>query len=294
MCKSNKVNKKTRIFANDYFFNHTLELMQAYMDLELKKINNLALIMLKPETIMMGKLEQTIKFLKENNFKVIYGVKKYLSNCQTSELWRYQWNAASLERIIVTQNEFETYPCLILVLESLDDSLLASTRMTNLKGSCFAGKREPHHLRSILSPINQALNYIHSADEPIDIIREAGIFFNTSELIALMDIIKMRDRIENLNFLEEFKSYKYAPIYNAPSDALDKILANFYSYSWSNDSAELEKVYKILNEIKLKMKNFTLRDITNIFKLIEDKLPWEFIIVLLTYIPYYNGIESIL
>jgi hypothetical protein len=41
-------------------------------------------------------------------------------------------------------------------------------------------------MRTVLEPPNQLLNFVHVADEPIDIVREIGIFFDRNERRAFL------------------------------------------------------------------------------------------------------------
>jgi hypothetical protein len=74
----------------------------------------------------------------------------------------------------------------------------ASLRLAQRKGHSLPARRRPDDLRSVLRPPNQILNFVHVADEPADIVRELGIFFDRRERRALLAALRDRHRHDAL------------------------------------------------------------------------------------------------
>ncbi|MEU4062668.1 hypothetical protein AB0F25_09575 [Streptomyces wedmorensis] len=110
----------------------------------------------------------------------------------TRELWRYQLNIATRERIDVMDMVMPKGKSLyVLLRDERPSAVPASTRLSTLKGPSRPEDREPHHLRYLAGPAQASvLTYVHVSDEPADLVRELGIFFDRPqrrELITALD-----------------------------------------------------------------------------------------------------------
>ncbi|MET2715285.1 hypothetical protein ABXV03_06000 [Streptomyces harbinensis] len=110
----------------------------------------------------------------------------------TRELWRYQLNIATRERIDVMDMIMPVGESLyILLRDTVESEVPATARLSEMKGPTRPEDREPHHLRWIPGAARASvLTYIHVSDEPADILRELGVFFDGPErrrLLAALD-----------------------------------------------------------------------------------------------------------
>lgn len=95
-----------------------------------------------------------------------------------------------------------------------DNNYPLSVRLTEQKGAAKETLRSKYHLRSILKPLNIILNYVHTADEPADVIREIGILCGTSELPNVYASILSGHIKPYSMILEKIKNTKTAKVGN--------------------------------------------------------------------------------
>ena len=62
----------------------------------------------------------------------------------------------------------------------------ATVRLSNLKGGPDAATRGAGSLRSALRSANRLFTFVHTADEPADIVRELAVFFDRDERRRLL------------------------------------------------------------------------------------------------------------
>ena len=56
-------------------------------------------ITLKPETLVSGRASLVLDYLREKSFEPFLARVFLHSRCSIREIWRYQWNVATLERL---------------------------------------------------------------------------------------------------------------------------------------------------------------------------------------------------
>jgi hypothetical protein len=108
------------------------------------------------------------------------------------EGWRYQLNIATRDRIDVMDMILPaTDSAYILFRRTVADAAIpASTVLSSYKGPSLPEHREPHHLRAIVGGAQvSVLTYVHIADEPADVVRDLGIFFDRSARAGILRAI---------------------------------------------------------------------------------------------------------
>ncbi|MEV8535770.1 hypothetical protein [Streptomyces sp. NPDC051211] len=96
------------------------------------------------------------------------------------ELWRYNWHVYTTDRLELMSLMHAPADSVLLILrdDRYDGVVPGSVRLADLKGSANPEQRGPEHLRSVLDPPNQIINFVHVADEPADVVRETGILLD--------------------------------------------------------------------------------------------------------------------
>ncbi len=151
-----------------------------------------AMLMIKPDGLVAGKLAPVLGFLRDHDFTPV-GVRALrLHRTLWRELWRYQLTSATLDRLAVNEAVLETGPALMLALHSAENhDLPASVRLSSLKGSAMMAVQVPGTLRHLLGQPNRVLSLIHVADEPADLVREFGLLFHHPARLRLLE--RLRD-----------------------------------------------------------------------------------------------------
>lgn len=162
-------------------------------------VQRLALVTFKPESIVGRRVGRCLDFLLEHGFVAIAHRRFRYTRRSMREIWRYQWNVATLERLALSDVMNTATESLFVVLQDVQEPLEvpATVRLRGLKGSALPWLRKPDQLRSVLGGGNRMMTFVHCSDEPIDVIREIGICFGRREQRALLREIRggiFRDR----------------------------------------------------------------------------------------------------
>lgn len=187
---------KRRVFAEDLYFRESWNDSLSVIEGDVAEIlQRAALLMLKPDAVASRRIEAILDFAAAHDFEPVWASPVRLDRHSIRELWRYDWHVYPVDRLRFCDFWYPAAPVLVFALRDTTPHLTrsASERLSELKGSSLPGDRPAGSLRSVLRSPNQVLNFVHVADEPMDLIREAGILL---------------DRPERLNFLASFGSSK--------------------------------------------------------------------------------------
>lgn len=168
---------------------------------------NHTFIILKPETMARRCVSAVLEYLATHKFTPVAHRIVKISRSIGHQVWRYQWNAASVDRVCLTTFAHELTPSLFIVLRNDTSSAIPATvRLRQLKGSAFANKRTPNHLRSVVGMTNRMLGFVHCPDEPADALRELGILFFDRERELLFCELNGRSNSDHLIRAQRFEA----------------------------------------------------------------------------------------
>lgn len=176
--------EKLRLYRGEGHLCHVPEISSNRLPDVLAAVDRHALIVVQPDCVVRRNVETCVDFLIANDFDPIHAVRFRLSPQICDALWRfdsheYTDDSREVARLVCNRGD----SLLILVRDvSAHPSTPASTRLTRLKGSATPSKRAAYHLRSILVSPNELLVFVHTADEPIDVIRETAIILGSSAM----------------------------------------------------------------------------------------------------------------
>ena len=237
--------KKLDIYYQDFYYE--MSFTQAYDTLQeslLFHMNNVALLVIKPDAVFMNRIPLIVQWLFSNGYEILYMSELYVTHTQTTELWKYQWSAASIDRIIVNEKLMEMGHSFLLLLRNKEYTATnndpLSVRLTEQKGAAKETLRLEYHLRSILKPLNIILNYVHTADEPADVIREIGILCGTYELSNVYASI-LSGHIKPYSMILEKIRNKIIPEVGKPEELLLSLWNSTRKELYDPDRAVIEK-----------------------------------------------------
>jgi hypothetical protein len=157
-------------------------------------VQRIALLTVRPEGIIARKAHQSLRTMIERGFLPIHSHRCRYDRTMIRELWRYQWNVASLDRLAVGDRVHYRADALHLIF--LDVSrpvrIPASSRLTFHKGSASPAARRDDQIRSVLGAPNRVLVVVHCPDEPMDVVRELGVLFDRRALTELYGVLAER------------------------------------------------------------------------------------------------------
>ncbi|QLJ00542.1 hypothetical protein HZZ00_05770 [Streptomyces sp. NEAU-sy36] len=165
---------KERLFGTDTytreaawtFGDHTDELLRT------------ALCVLKPDAAVGRRYGTALQALRDNGFRPLDVVRFRHDRLTIRETWRFQLNFADRERIATMELYLRSLDCVLLVLrdeQHRPGAVPAAVRLASLKGPATAERRRPEHLRERLGALNGLFNFIHTTDEPLDVLRDLGL-----------------------------------------------------------------------------------------------------------------------
>lgn len=170
---------KRELFALDTHFR------EAWPDLEPARplLHRLALVVFKPDALVGRRIGPCLELLGEHGFRVAAARTFTYDRLSIRETWRYQFNIASRDRIDVVDVLLTVAPSLLVVLrdERPLDGCPASVRLGSLKGPSEPALRRAGQLRYELGVLTTLFNFVHTSDEPADIVRELGVLLGADE-----------------------------------------------------------------------------------------------------------------
>jgi hypothetical protein len=182
------VQRKFAIFSTESYFREAWDGLVAEFGERAEAVaQRLVVVTFKPEAIVGRRVRSCLAFLLARRFvPILHRVVRH-SRRSMREIWRYQWNVATLDRLALSDRLNTATESLWVVLQDVAEplELPAAVRLRGLKGSALPWLRGPEHLRSVLGGSNRMMTFVHASDEPIDVIREIGITFDRDERLRL-------------------------------------------------------------------------------------------------------------
>ncbi|GIH10815.1 hypothetical protein Rhe02_88820 [Rhizocola hellebori] len=184
--------EKAAYFSLDTYFRQALAELEAAWGGELAgRLRPLASILFRPDAVAGRRIPACLEFLAGHGFAPLAAVPLRLTRHMALELWRYQHNAGTLDRVAATEHLVAAGDSLyLLLLDRLGaPEVPATVRLRGLKGD---GAGDPAGaaptLRSTARIVNRILAMLHTPDEPLDLVRELGIFFDAAARARLIQL----------------------------------------------------------------------------------------------------------
>jgi nucleoside diphosphate kinase len=168
---------KCEVLAVDLYLREAWQQAALVLDDVVDVLAPLALLMFKPDAVAGRRVRATIEFCERNGFEPIAFADAELTRHSIRELWRYNWDVYTTDRLAMCDHLYTANASALMLLrdERFDGVVPGSVRLAALKGSSDPNARDGTDLRSNLGVTNRVMNFVHVADEPVDIVRELGI-----------------------------------------------------------------------------------------------------------------------
>ncbi|MER6386547.1 hypothetical protein [Streptomyces sp. NPDC001250] len=151
-----------------------------------------ALCVLKPDAAAGRRYGAALQALRDNGFSPVDALRFRHNRLTIRETWRFQLNFADRERIATMELYLRSLDCVLLVLRDerhRPGAVPASVRLASLKGPATIELRKPEHLRERLGSLNGLFNFVHTTDEPIDVMRDLGLLLEPQRRELVRDRI---------------------------------------------------------------------------------------------------------
>ncbi|MFN3249408.1 hypothetical protein [Roseibium album] len=175
---------KVRYYGSETYFREGLHsTMQVLGACLYHTLHRHTAIVFKPDAVVARKILPALEFLKKHNFDPVFAYSFRYDRLSLREDWRYQLNQLSLERMRLNTLLAQMGDSLLVMLRDseADRKVPASVRLQLMKGPSFPEQQTPKHLRFVLGSWSRLLKFVHTPDEPADLIREFGILFEDEE-----------------------------------------------------------------------------------------------------------------
>jgi nucleoside diphosphate kinase len=198
LCSLTKSEEKRIAYSVDPYFRHGVRRMPVAAAL------TTTFVVLKPDAIAGRRAMTVVNELAGRGFSFIDASPFTFTPSLIRELWRYQYNVASWERIEIVDLMLPSSESLLLIVRDEQwepGGLPAACRLAALKGPADPAKRKPTDLRSALNSPTPQFNFVHTADEPADVVRELAameVAFGWRTLGADTDDVLEQDAVKNL------------------------------------------------------------------------------------------------
>ena len=196
---------KYLFFGPDIFFREGWwGFHSAWGDRAADLLQGLTFVLVKPDGIVARAVEPCLAALADEGFVTVYDAEHTFERYSIRELWRYELNLATPDRMDAIDLLLPATPSRMIILHDIiggPDS--ASARLTGLKGTSrptVGHPRQPEHLRARIGAGYGLLNFIHTPDETADFVREVGVLLTRSQRAELIRAVEReaRPRLEDV------------------------------------------------------------------------------------------------
>lgn len=189
-----QLQEKEILYGSDVYF------QEAWEDLEsvaggraVSLAREHTVVVIKPEAIVGRRADVVLAWLASNGFRICRAIEVQLSRHIGRALWTYQWNIASRERKDACDLLLEAAPALLLIVARPEGVVeTAATYFSRLKGPADPRRRTAGQLREILGATCTQMNFVHSADEPADVVREISVLLAPQQRRQLFEAMLSR------------------------------------------------------------------------------------------------------
>ncbi|AEG94251.1 nucleoside-diphosphate kinase [Ramlibacter tataouinensis] len=144
-------------------------------------------LVIKPEAIARRLTRVALDFVTRHGYIPVGHTPVAIGRADANAIWRFQWNAATLDRVRLTHRvNAKSNSLLVLLRGPAGATVPACVHLWALKGSAHPERRRAEHLRTAMAMHNRMLGFVHCPDEPADLVRELGILLPLEELRPLL------------------------------------------------------------------------------------------------------------
>lgn len=179
------INEKRTLYATDIYFEEAWEELAAAWpaeELRVKNIDDVSLVLLKPDALARDQVGTAWDWLEQNGFDVVWSKRVAVDRHIARALWWYQWNFASRRRRELSEFILNLGHCILLIVRKEQNSTGSTSReLSERKGSARPEHLEPADMRSALGAVDYLSNSVHTPDESADFVRELAILLTQTE-----------------------------------------------------------------------------------------------------------------
>ena len=152
-----------------------------------RRVQAIGLGLFRPDAIAHDRVGPALDYLRRRGLRPFHAQIADVRGPMVRELWRYQLNAASDERLHLLDLIFEAGSSVLALFHHVvQPPVPCSVLMADVKGPALPSRREGWELRARLRSPSRIEVYFHASDEPADVIREGAIMLGRDRLAQLL------------------------------------------------------------------------------------------------------------
>ena len=189
--------EKLELYSTDFHFQKgwaTLIELEKQGLFSTDRVWALGSVLFKVDSMLRGNAAHGIHFLEEHGFIIRAARVISLSSNLVTQFWKYSLGRLSHERIDLLKRLQSLSPSLYLLIEApnKDSRLPCTLQVTEFKGQVVLSNRKRGTLRYAMGePQSAFFNFVHTADEPADLVRELGLLFSDDDRQkVILDVAK--------------------------------------------------------------------------------------------------------
>ena len=208
-------------------------------------LNGSTFILFKPDAVAFRSIGSCLAHLEKQGFIPTAAHRFRLTRVTMRELWRYELNIATLQRLDAIDLLLTASDSLLVALRderwSPDAQACASARLKELKGPAIRELREPQHLRTVIDSGTSMLNNVHTPDDTAQYVREFGLLMDQPERLRVGRHLADTSVSPGLEALAE-ELYASTPAHDLQlAGVVARIRSALRSVEVSSDSAVIER-----------------------------------------------------
>lgn len=205
--------RKRRDYAEDLHFRECWwDLHEMHGAGAAAALHPVALLSFKPDAVVSRRTATALDLVVAHGFVPVAVGETRLDRNAMRALWRWNWNRFRVDRLRLCTHHFAATGTLVVLLRwpRPDDALPAAVRLANLKGGHNPATRPATSLRSSMGSTNRLFTFVHTADEPADIVRELAVFFDRDERCRLLAAATGVGPVGDLRLAERIRALEAA------------------------------------------------------------------------------------
>ena len=175
---STSASKRLAYSVDPYFIDGWSDVVDIIGPQAERLLRGSAMIVFKPEAVVGRRIRPALSFLRDHGFVAIGSHRFRYTKDTIRTAWQYQLNIATHQRLQLVDilEQAADSLCVLLRAREVTTEQSASELLAALKGPADPRQRVSGQLRYALGDNALLINFVHTADEVADLIRELAIY----------------------------------------------------------------------------------------------------------------------
>ncbi|MEV6690289.1 hypothetical protein AB0M35_02260 [Micromonospora sp. NPDC051196] len=230
-----RIERKRELFAIDpYYRDAVADVVDVWGSLEaaVTDLYRCVPVVFRADAVVAGRLPQLVEILRGYGLTPVDAEIFRFDRRTTREVWRYQLNIATRDRLDVMDMIMPAADSLYVLFRhhAASSPVPSTVELNGIRGPSRPESRRANELRSLAGPAQESvLTYVHMADEPADVLRELSVLFDRGTRLRMLSGLRAGTSSERLEPALRLLAGQADPNtldYGRALDRLDTLCAN--------------------------------------------------------------------